>query len=67
MKGYRFAAFFIVCALSILVIDKLASKEHLPRVRDGKEYRQWCCPKCDQWVTGYGPPYICSNCGKKLY
>lgn len=67
MKGYRLVAFFLAFALSILVIDKLSSREPTPRVRDGKEYRQWWCPRCERSASGYGPPYTCGNCGKVLY
>ncbi len=67
MKGYRLTAIFMICALALLVVDKVSSKEPTPRVKDGKEYRQWCCPRCERWVSSYGPPYTCSNCGKTLY
>ncbi len=66
MLGLRIGL-FAFCVVGIFAMGFAANREPTPRVKDGKEYRQWCCPKCDRWVSSYGPPYTCSNCGKTLY
>lgn len=55
------------CVICICGMGFAANREPTPRVKDGKEYRQWWCPKCDKVTSAYGPPYICTHCGKVLY
>ena len=57
----------IVIFGSAIAADKMGYTQVTPRqLPDKRVYRQWCCPHCEQYNSGYGPPYYCSRCGYKM-
>ncbi len=64
MRFIHFVLALVVICGSAFAVDKMSTKHLTPRkLPDGRVYRQWCCPHCEQWNSGYGPPYTCTRCG----